>query len=141
MLNTLLLILFIMLGAVVAGSGIFVGARTSHIAAGGKLIEYRALALAGSPVITPYVETAGYATLSVVTKAISPANGLAIVTVYGSRNGTSDVELQRIDSHDSSWTRWEQTIAYPRLRVTVEDPLPGEATPAGRVDVLLYLSP
>lgn len=136
-----LLVLSMLLGALIAEGGLLVGAPPSQVRRGGRLVEYRGLNLDGTPIVKGYVNMGRSFMLTAFTRVISPTNSLAIVTIYGSQNGKSDIVLQRIDSRDSSWARWAYRVPYPRIRVKVEDPPPGGATPATRVDVLLYLGP
>lgn len=136
-----LLIVFALLGVLLAASGVFVAAQTSNVKSGGKLVEYRKITLISSPFVSDYMSTNGYSTLTAFARVISPTNSLAIVTIYGSRDGKSNTEIQRIDSQASSWARWQHRVTYPQIRVKVEGPLPGTTIPAAQADVLIYLDP
>lgn len=117
--QTLLLLLFLSLGAGLALISSFFARQASTSKVGGKLIEYRKLELPGNA-ITKRENVKDFGEFSVLTKTIEPENAFARVVIYGISDNGSATEIQRIDQVSSSWTSCDQQISYPVLEIRIE---------------------
>lgn len=79
--------------------------------------------------------------VTVLAKTVEPPGAAAIVTLYGSQDGTNDAEIAQFRTADASWSHWSAVASHPKLRIKVESPLPGNGDPVARADLYVYVGP
>lgn len=115
----------VVLGIVVALLGTIATGLLSEPVRGDQLAAYTAPASAtpwfnDPPLNTPPVQGAELTHLTVLAQTTAPPGSVALVTLYGNRDGSPDAELGRFQTVSGSWSRSMTTSAYPRLRIKVE---------------------
>jgi hypothetical protein len=94
-----------------------------------------------SPPIDTPIEGSTQAHVTVFAKTVEPPTAAAVVTLYGSQNGTDDTEIAQFKAEGASWSHWTAAASHPKLRIKVESPLPGNGDAVSRADLYVYVSP
>ncbi len=132
-----LLFVFLLLGGGLAWLSSAYGPAQGKIWKGGQLIEFREIN-PSEHVVYEDIDIEKFSEITVLTKTTAPENGSATVTIYVDQNGSIDGHINSIDSVATSWSRWDRHNESKHMRLVVA---PSGATPAAKVNVLVYLSP
>ena len=135
-----LLILCLLAGGGLAWLSVTYGPYPGRISKGGQLVKFENLDPSQHPVYQD-VDVENYAEISVFTKTGMPANGSATVTIYLDHGLAGNLEIGRLDSEATAWSRWGQANAGKRMSLVATAPTQAGAIPATQVDILVYLSP
>src|SRR5688572_14803384 len=115
-------------GLALAGVMVLWSAPASEAVPGGQLTPLEARPSPQpwvSPAIDTPIEGSTQAHVTVFAKTVEPPTAAAIVTLYGSQDGTNDTEITQFRTAGTTWSHWTAAASHPKLRIKVESPLPG----------------
>jgi hypothetical protein len=110
------------------------------ITKGGKLIEYRHIDLTQGPFYKD-LDTEHCSSVTIVTSASAPENGVGTVTIYAEDEGSHKSAITRLDTLITSWSRWEVDSPPKRLSISVTGATKTGTSSATQVELLIYLTP
>ena len=135
-----LLLFFLLVGGGFARLSVSYGPYPGRISKGGQLVKFENLDPSQHPLYQE-VDVENYSEISVFTKAESPANGSAIITIYLDRGEAGQRELGHLDTEAVAWSRWDQATTGKRMSLVAAPPTGPGTIPATQLDILVYLSP
>jgi hypothetical protein len=135
----MILFVFLVLGGGLAWASSYYGPHQGKVSQGGQLIEFRQLN-PSEHVLYERQNVENYSQITVLTRTISPQNGSATIIIYGDQDEENKVEIKRIESISTSWSRWDQENSNKHINLIIEPSSQQGATSATQVDVLLFLS-
>jgi hypothetical protein len=132
-----LLFISLFLGGGLAWLSSAFGPAQGKLWKGGQLIEFRDINPSEHAVYED-IDVEKFSEITIMTRTTAPENGSATVTIYVDQNGSVNGQINSIDSVATTWSRWDRHNESKHMRLVVA---PSGATPATKVNVLVYLAP